>query len=910
MQQQRLQQGGCIDRSRPLYYTFNNRLLQGYEGDSLASALLANNINPVARSIKYHRPRGILSSGLEEACALVCIDDKHGRFRPNLKATEVRLEANLVAKSQNCWPRVDFDIGAILQLGSALLSAGFYYKTFMWPKAWWQQLYEKVIRRAAGQGRASTKNDDKRYDRRFDYCDVLIIGSGPAGLSAALTAAEQGVKVILMEQDSLAGGTSIWEQTRIDSMSASQWRAQALEKIEQQDNIHLMPNCLAFGHYDHGCVMAVERYTTPIDSISWRIRAGRVLFACGATEKPLVFPGNDRLGIMLAASVRQYIYRYAVRPGKRALIAVLDPQERELTRQALIHAGIEVANELLDGERICATYGYSRLRRVDIIDSHGVKRQIRCDLLCMSAGWSPNIQLLAQLGGNTDYDDEQASLLPDIQKPTIKACHHDGRGKSFVDFQNDVTRSDLEQAVREGYEHVELVKRYTTLGMGTDQGKTSWGNAIGELERITGRDAEDIGHTTFRPPYSPVSIGTLVGAEVDQYMTPIRQTPFHSAFSEQGCVFQNSGEWLYSRYFPTPGENMDQAIRREVLAVRHAVGCVDMSTLGKVDVKGGDALEFLSRVYCNNLDNIKPGRLRYALMLREDGILWDDGTVAQLDENHFLVTMTTANSAAVWRWMNKLLQLHWPDLDVQITSVSDCWASLAIAGPEARKLLQRLNLDFDTGKQAFPFASVRQGKLDNEVPCRVFSVSFSGELSYEINVPAGYAGWLFEAVIQRGADLGITPYGLEALDILRIEKGHISVGTEIDGRTTPGDLGLGSMVSKKKHFIGSSLLNRPALQQTSRLKLVGLISGDRHTPIPVAAQLCHKPWQAGEKQISVGKLTASITSPTLQQPIALALLQEDHHEQLWAVSPIKQQSVEVSIVSSCFFDPEGDRARA
>ena len=961
MQQRRLEHGGDIDRSQPIYFSFNHRLLQGYAGDSLASALLANNVRLIARSIKYHRPRGIISAGLEEASALVCCHGKNGSATPNLKATEVRLENNLIASSQNCWPRVDLDIGALLQSASALLVAGFYYKTFMWPKTWWHRVYEKIIRRAAGQGRASTKPGNNLYDRRQAYCELLVIGSGPAGLSATLAAAEQGARVILLEQDSLLGGSATWEQTHIDSIPARQWRQQTLEKIAQLDNISVFTNCLAFGHYDHGCITAIERRNNTVDSISWRFRADRVLFACGATEKPLVFPDNDRPGVMLAASVRQYIYRYAVKPGNRAVLAIADPSERELTRQALHHAGIEISDELLlDEERICATRGHLRLRRVDTIDSHGIRREIHCDLLCTSGGWSPNIHLMAQLGDRMHYDSNQRCLLPpaqigialccgasrglqnindcvndgrqqalnaisqirqieekfplsEIGNNTFSPMLHEGRGAVFVDLQNDVTRTDIELAAREGYDNVELLKRYTTLGMGTDQGKTSWTNAIGELERIGGRDARDIGHTSFRPPYSPVSIGALIGAEVDQHMTPIRHTPFHSAFSEQGCVFQNSGEWLYSRYFPLPGESMEQAIHREVLAVRNAVGCVDMSTLGKVDVKGNDALEFLSRLYCNNLDTIKPGRLRYALMLREDGILWDDGTVAQLGENHFLVTMTTANASAVWRWMNKLLQLHWPDLDVQITSVSDCWASLAIAGPKARELLQRLNPDFDTARETLPFASVREGKLDNEVPCRVFSVSFSGELSYEINVPSGYAGWLFDTVIQRGIDLGITPYGLEALDVLRIEKGHLSIGTEIDGRTTPDDLGLGRMVSNSKSFIGSKLLQRPALQQASRLQLVGLKPVDEHSPIPLAAHLCNSPWQNGETQISRGRLTASITSPTLNQPIALALLENGHqslNNKMWAVSPIQQQSVEISIVPACFYDPKGERLSA
>ena len=954
MQRQRLEQGGEIDRSEPIYFSFNHQLLQGYAGDSLASALLANNIRLVARSIKFHRPRGIISAGLEEASALVCVHHRDGSTTPNLKVTEIRLGNNLVVTSQNCWPRVDLDIGGLLQSFSSLLTVGFYYKTFMWPRHWWHRIYEKIIRRAAGQGRASTKASQKRFDRRLDYCDLLIVGAGPAGLSAAITAAKSNLDVILMEQDSLLGGSTIWSQNHIDSMPANQWRLQAIEKISTLNNIRVRLNCLVFGQYDHGCIMAVENNSTPI---SWRVRAKRVLFASGAYEKPIVFPGNDRPGIMLAAAVRQYIYRYAVKPGKRAVLAIMDANEREQTRLALIHAGIEISGELQPDERICATRGYLRLRRVDTVDSHGIQRQIHCDLLCMSAGWSPNISIMAQLGERLHYDTSRRTLLPPEQIgpalccgasrgldkiddciedgkrqavnalaqiqgvdekqalasiPSIdnKALLNEGHTAAFVDFQNDVTRADIELAVREGYNHVELVKRYTTLGMGTDQGKTSWVNAIGELERISGQDASTIGHTSFRPPASPVSIGALVGAEVDHYMTPIRRTPFHQPFERQGCIFQNSGDWVYSRYFPLHGESMAQSIHREVLAVRNAVGCVDMSTLGKVDVKGSDALAFLSRLYCNHIDTIEPGRVRYALMLREDGILWDDGTVAQLGEDHYLVTITSANASAVWRWMNKLLQLHWTDLDVQITSVSDYWASLAIAGPKARELLQRLNPDFATERETFPFACVREGKLEDAVPCRVFSVSFSGELSYEINVPSGYADWLFNTVISRGIDLGITPYGLEALDVLRIEKGHISVGTEIDGRTTAADLGFGKMVSRKKDFIGSSLLKRPVLQQTSRPALVGLTPTDGHSPIPVAAHLCDRPWQAGENQVPVGKLTASIYSPTLQQPIALALLQNSQHNQLWAVSPIRQQSVEVNVVPGCFYDPEGERVRA
>ena len=958
MQRRRLESGGHINREETIYFTFNGRLLEGHAGDSLASALLANDISLVARSIKYHRPRGIISAGPEEPSALVSCRQGKGVYVPNLKATEILLEKDLQARSQNCWPAVRLDIGALLQQASAALTAGFYYKTFMWPGTGWHRVYEKLIRRLAGQGKVSNQADNRIYDKRSVDCDLLIVGAGPTGLSAAAAAAGCGLSILLLDQDPLAGGSSLWEQAEIEAMPPEQWRQQKLREIEQHENIRFMPNTLAFGQYDHGRVMAIESHANGCTSCTWRIRAKRILLASGATQRPLVFPGNDRPGIMLAAAVRQYIHRFAVAPGKRALLAIADPEERELTRQALDHAGIEIAGQLQDGERITATRGWHRLARVDCIEVGGRRRRIKCDLLCISAGWNPNAQLLAQLGASLIFDSSTNALLPPAQSGVLfssGACRglttasdcvtdgslqalraidqikqrnceqpplpqvpsqpaavtfHDGRGKAFIDFQNDVTRTDLELAVQEGYDQVELAKRYTTIGMGTDQGKTSWINAILEMVRITGKDAATIGHTTFRPPWSPISIGALIGADTGQQMTPTRQTPFHRVFSAAGCVFQTSGDWVYSRYFPRLGETMEAAVRREVLAVRNAVGCVDMSTLGKVDVKGSDALEFLSRIYCNNLETLEPGRLRYVLMLREDGILFDDGTVAQLDRDHYLVTMTTANAAACWRWMNKLLQLHWPDLDVQLTSVSDHWASLAIAGPESRQLLEALKPDFKIDRDSFPFASMREGSLDGQIPCRVFSVSFSGELSYEINLPAGYASTIYQWVIERGTDLGITPYGLEALDVLRIEKGHLSIGTEIDGRTTPADLGLGKMVSTRKSFIGSSLLRRPALKNGARLQLIGLTPNDGHSQIPLAAHLCDQPWQAGSIQPSRGRLTAAITSPSLEQPIALALLENGHqrgNEKLWAVSPLTQQSVEVVVGPSCFYDSEADR---
>lgn len=907
MQSRRLPNGGRIDRSKEISFSFNGRLLTGYAGDTLASALIANGISLVARSIKYHRPRGILSAGLEEPSALLACTDIHGVFIPNLKATEVRLAQNMQVRSQNCWPNLWLDVGALLQLGSKLLSAGFYYKTFMWPQKCWHSVYEKMIRRAAGQGKLESKPDQKLYDKRNTYCDVLVIGSGPKGLSAAISAAKTNSSVLLIEQDQSFGGTALWEYGDTDNSDESPL-SDSLQKLDQLPNVRCMINTLAFGQYDHGLVLAVEKIAGTIDSIYWRIRAKEIIVATGAIERPLIFPGNDRPGIMLAAAVRQYIYRYAVIPGMRAFIAVNDINERSKTKVALEYAGIRVVDSLAEGEAITATYGWHRIHKLGVMGRNGITREVDCDLVCVSAGWMPTGHLCAQLG-------DKSVIIAALSIESVFARGSGGRGKAFVDLQNDVTRTDLELALREGYDHVELAKRYTTLGMGTDQGKTSWPNAICEIAEITHQTPEQVGTTTFRPPYSPVSLGALVGADTDQHMAPTRHTPFHQAFKKHGCVFQTTGNWIYSRYFPQSGETMQQAITREVLTVRSALGCVDMSTLGKIDVKGSDALKFLSRIYCNNLDSLTPGRVRYALMLREDGILYDDGTVAQLSENHYFITMTTSNSASVWLWLKRMQQTQWSELDVQLTSVTDQWASLAIAGPESRKLLTDLKPNFDIDKDSFAFASVREGTLrgdmlGTDMPCRIFSVSFSGELSYEINVPAGYASALFDNVINLGTRYGITAYGLEALDVLRIEKGHISVGTEIDGRATAADLGLGKMVSSKKDFIGKALLQRPALNMTDRPQLVGLKPVDKQLSIPVAALVTDQPWQQGVTQTRIGQLTATIDSPVLKHSIALALVNNGHqrlNETLWAVSPINQRSVQVSVVPACFYDAEGRR---
>ncbi|WP_120499116.1 2Fe-2S iron-sulfur cluster-binding protein [Roseovarius sp. EL26] len=946
----RLHGVGLVDQSKPISFTFNGKELQGCAGDTLASALLANGLHHVARSLKYHRPRGILSAGLEEPSALLSVRDGQGKT-PNLKATEVVLREGLGVSSQNHWPSLDHDAGALLQTGSRLLSAGFYYKTFMWPRNAWHHHYESTIRRMAGHGTTDPTADPSLYDKRYLNCDILVIGTGGAGLAAAATAAHGGATTVVLEQDFRMGGALLAGDAAAHALALD-----AEAELKTLSNVTSLTSTLAFGIYDHGMVHAVQmRRDNPCRAIMWKIRARRIVLASGAIERPLVFPGNDRPGIMLASAVRSYIRRFAVKPGQRAVLAIECPDAQAETECRLAEVGIKIAGTVDPGDELIGTRGGKHLSSVAVRRANGHRERLACDLLCVSGGWTAAAHLYAHAGGKLAYrdglgqipasphpvvmpiggargtfdkdlaaDEGRAAaqqLMGDLkinapmpanltepiprQSQKIKA----GKGKAFVDLQNDVTRGDIIQATYEGYRDVELVKRYVTLGMGTDQGKTSWANGVDEIVSALKIPAATIGHTTFRPPYSPVTIGALVGAEIGQAMHPIRRTPFHHAFEALDCQFQTSGDWLYARYFPKPGEDMHAAITREVRAVRTSLGCVDMSTLGKFDISGKDAHEFLSRLYCNNIATIAPGRLRYGLMLREDGIVFDDGTIACLASNHFLVTATTSNRDSVWRHMQKLAQVDWPDLDVQLTDVSDHWASLAIAGPQARVLLQALSPDFETAREDFPFAAIREGKLGGDLPVRVFSVSFSGELSYEINVPASYAKTLLNRVLTAGAEWDITPYGLETLDVLRIEKGHLSIGTEIDGRRTPADLGLGRMVSNKKDFVGSALLNRVALQSNTRLQLVGLTPVDGRSSIPLGGHITAEPLTNGPQKTQ-GYLTAAIDSPTMGHSIALAFMTgglSRTGKTAWVVSPIANTSVEVTISSPHFYDPIGER---
>jgi len=986
----RLPAGGRIERAQPLEFRFDGRAYRGYRGDTLASALLANGVRLVGRSFKYHRPRGVFAAGAEEPNALVELG-AGWRREPNTRATQVELFDGLTASSQNRWPSLRYDAGALAGLVAPFLPAGFYYKTFMWPRGAWH-FYERYIRRAAGLGRAAEEADLERYDKRYAHCDVLVAGGGPAGITAALAAARAGARVILAEQDFELGGALLGAPARIGDAPALDWVAGAREELAGCERMQVLLRTTVFGHYDHGLLGLVERLADQRPGTAqdvprqrlWRVRAAQVVIATGAFERPLVFPDNDRPGVMLASAARTYANRYAVRPGSRALVFTNNDSGWEAAAD-LHAAGVAVAVvadarpggwgpaaaraqeagiAAAPGTAVVGTRGGRHLRGVTLgsLEGGGPRRHVACDLLAVSGGWSPALHLHAHARGRPVWDAHKAAFVPgaraqaeraagaaagtwslsgclqeglaagaaaaaeagfgDGKAPPAPAVAEDeaaplrplwqvpGAGKCFVDLQTDVTVGDVALAAREGYRSVEHVKRYTTLGMGTEQGKTGNVNGLAVLAEVLGAEIPAVGYTTFRPPYTPVTLGALAGRESAARLDPVRRTPMHAWHERHGAVFMPAGLWRRARYYPRGGEGIAAASLREARAVRSGVGMVDVSTLGKIDIQGPDAAEFLNRVYVNGWKSLEVGRARYGIMLREDGIVFDDGTTTRLGEHHYLMTTTTANAGRVMGHLERYLQVHWPELRVQVVSVTDQWAAMALAGPRSRRVLERVVENIDVGNEAFPFMGYREGAVAG-VPARVFRISFSGELGYEINVPADYGLAVWEALMVAGEAEGIVAYGVEAMDLLRVEKGHLVVGADIDGRVTPYDLGLERMLSTRKAFIGQALLARPAFHEPARERLVGLRSADGHTPIPAGAQIVADP-DAPAPQTSLGRVTSPAWSPELDTSVALALVSGGltrRGETLYAVAPLEGEQAAVVVTNPVFVDPEGERLR-
>ena len=992
VQRFRLPAGGLVDRAKPLRFSFDGRSLEGYAGDSLAAALLANGIRLVGRSFKYHRPRGIVCAGADEPNALVQLDTG-ARTEPNLRATQIELYDGLTAASQNCWPSVGFDVGAINNVLSRLLPAGFYYKTFMWPPSLWMT-YERLIRNAAGMGRASDAPDPAHYEHRYAHCDVLVAGAGPAGLAAALAAAHSGARVIVADEGNAYGGSLLNHQADIDGEPALNWVARTVAALEASPEVTLLARATVAGYFDHNALAIAEHVREPGThgprQRLWKVRAKRVVLATGALERPLVFANNDRPGVMLAGAVGAYLNRYAVAPGSRAVVFT-NNDSAYATALDLARGGIEVAAIVdtragtlgarpqlaaaaginrLHGKAVTRVHGGRQVSAVEIaaIDDDGratgATATIECDLVCMSGGWSPAVHLHSQAKGALKYDERIAAFVPgeavqagacagaangeftlagclaegfavgaraaraaghgDGTPPTAPSTPTDnqaplmplwqvrarGRSKSFVDFQNDVTVADIALAAREGYTSVEHLKRYTTLGMGTDQGKLSNINGLAILSQLLNANLPEVGTTTFRPPYTPVTFGTIAGPERGAHVEPLRLSALDAWHVAAGATFVNAGLWRRPQFYPRPGESDLETVSREVRAVRGGVGLVDVSTLGKIDIKGRDAAEFLDRVYINNWKSLAVGRVRYGVMLREDGMVLDDGTTARLGENHYLMTTTTANAVRVMSTLEYLLQVEWRDLEVYLTSVTEQWAAMALAGPDARHVLQAAAPAHDWGDSALPYMGWLNATIEG-CSARIFRISFSGELSYEINVPADHAQSIWERLMAKGEPFGIVPYGTEAMGVMRIEKGHVA-GMELDGRTTPDDLGLGRLVSTRKDFIGRRSLALPALADPGRKRVVGLTSADCKTPIPRGAQLVADPGAALPNPI-LGHVTSTCWSPTLDQPIALALLREGERHRgtvLHAMAPLAGVTVPVVVTNPVFFDPEGARVRA
>ena len=996
-QSYRLSNEGLLNRNKEISFKFNGKKYTGYEGDTLASALLANGVHLVGRSFKYHRPRGFFGAGVDEPNAKLQIQ-LNGHSEPNVNATEFELVEGIEAKSQNCWPSVEFDVGAINNFLNKFFPAGFYYKTFMWPKSFWYKIYEPFIRKAAGLGVASTEKDKERYEHKYEYCDLLVAGSGPAGLSSAYAAAKNGAKVILAEDKPRFGGSLLTDEVTIDNLSGKAWTDKIITELKEMPNVIVKNRSQVFGYYDHNMTVMFERTGDHLENKPkytprqrlWYIRAKEVLLSTGSIERPIVFGNNDTPGIFLSAAAKEYIKVYGVLVGKKPLIFTNNDSAYETALEfkkqgidpIILDTREEHSSELIDAAKsqniqikfshaVIAANGYRKVKSAQIgrLNKEKTKFEnsetIECDCICVSGFWTPTVHLASQSGNKLKFDDRIDAFVPNKSKQnetsvgsskgtfTLKETLNDGfksgfdlskkitnnnnsssipnsnetkknphdkfwcsplpknkNFKRFVDFQNDVAVSDIEVALREGYRSIEHVKRYTTLGMATDQGRTSNLNGLQLVANVEKKIVPQVGHTTFRPPFTPITIGTIVGREVDMEYMPTRKTPMHTWHEKNNAVFVDAGAWKRPRYYKQGNENLFEASKREARNVREHVGICDVTTLGKIDIKGPDAAEFLNRVYTNAWLKLPVGKARYGVMLREDGIVMDDGTTTRISENHYHMTTTTAQAANVLSHLEYYLQVVWPELKVNVLSTTEQWAGAALAGPKSRDVLAKLFPDLDVSNEALPFMGYIEGNLFG-VKAKIFRISFSGELAYEINVESDYGLFMWEKMMEIGKEFKIQPYGTEALSTLRIEMGHVA-GPELDGRTIPYDVSLEGLVSKKKDFIGKRSLQKEAFNNSDRQKIVGLVPTDKKTSIPEGSHLVVDK-NAKLPNPKLGHVSSSCWSVENNNPFSLAIVKDGKNmigKKLFAVSPLKNTSIEVEVISSHYVDHEGKRVRS
>ena len=996
----RINSSNFIDETTRVSFKFDGKTYYGFKGDTLASALIANGIHLVARSFKYHRPRGIMTAGSEEPNAIVQINGNTAYTEPNVRATEIEIYDGLEASSQNCWPNVNFDIGGINNILSPLLPAGFYYKTFMWPASFWEK-YEYFIRKSAGLGKSPTKPDPDLYEHKYIHCDVLVIGGGISGIMAAKTAAENNYKTLLLDEKPHLGGTTIYQSSefnKINNQYSSKWLENEISKLKNIKNLEIKTRTSVAAYHGYNFLLARENLTDHLplnkkkDKIRQRllkIRAKKVIAATGSIERPLIFNNNDRPGIILSSAIKKYSDYYGVVCGKENILFTNNDSAYE-TAISLFNKGIKI-NAIIDirekvnseitnhaekiGIKIYNSYtivdtsGYRRIKEVSIMKLSkdgqsvtGSKIKIKCDCLGISGGWTPAVHLFTQSGGKLKFDNEDNVFIPSkypSDQISIGSCNGEfdlntiiknfnqniknflgidktsfedlkinstkeilkrniwllpsdkaiGKCKPFVDFQNDATAKDIKLALREGFRSIEHVKRYTTTGMGTDQGKLGNMHALGIISDTSGVKMSDLGTTTFRPPYTPLTFGTIVGRNVGEFFDIFRKTPMHDWHVDNNAEFENVGQWKRAWYYPKKGESMFDAVQRESKAARDGAGILDASTLGKIDIQGSDASEFLNRVYTNAWSKLTIGKCRYGLMLNEDGMVYDDGVTTRLDENHYIMTTTTGGAATVLGKLEDYLQTEWPELDVYLTSVTDHFATISVCGPNSKKIVKKVIPDLDLSDEEFPHMSFKNAKIDN-IKCRVMRISFTGEQSYEINIQANFGKSVWEKCMEAGKEFNITPYGTETMHLLRAEKGFIIVGQDTDATLTPIDLQMDWIVSKKKYdFIGKRSLYRSDTIREDRKQLVGIVTEDPREVLEEGAQIVA---DVSKKPVEMlGHITSSYFSPNLNKSIALGVVKGGKNmlgKKLFI--PMKNKIISVQVADPVFLDKENKRLNA